>query len=492
LLFKVSLNQILNVMRYIFILTVLFGINQLSTQQTMLAQSNADFTGKWEGKLEQQGVELKVIFNVIEQNGTYTTTLDSPDQGAEEFPSSSTKIINNSIEIKADSIDMIFKGELDESGMIKGIFKQGSNSLPLNLSKDNEEKTEVQSRPQDPKDFPYQQEEVKFKNQETGDYLAGTLTIPESGDFDKVVILISGSGPQDRNEEITAFNHRPFLVLSDYLTKKGIAVLRYDDRGVGESEGDFDSATSKDFATDVSAAVDFLAQRLDMEDKKIGLAGHSEGGMIAPMVAAEHDKVDFLVLMAGPGIPVKELMMLQSEGMGAASGTPKDILEANLAVLEKAYHYLSEDNNEPKAKVKANLKKIFEDNFDLFPESAQNSIADKDAFFDGQVEDMTNDWFLYFIRYNPEQYLSKVECPLLAINGAKDLQVTSKENLEGIKAIMDKTNNKKVIIHEFENLNHLFQQCETGSVAEYPKIEETFNIATMQYIAYWINNLALK
>jgi len=193
-------------------------------------------------------ISLSVGFNITEQDGIYTTTIDSPDQGAKDFPTNSTKVTGNSIEIIADSIKMTFKGKLHESGMIKGTFKQGEGTLPLNLSKEDEGKTEVKPRPQDPQNFPYQQEDVKFKNQETGNHLTGTLTIPENGHFEKVVVLISGSGPQNRNEEITAFDHRPFLVLSDHLTKQGIAVLRYDDRGIGESEGDFDSATSKDFA----------------------------------------------------------------------------------------------------------------------------------------------------------------------------------------------------------------------------------------------------
>lgn len=468
----------------------------LSIQQNVIAQAQPNFTGKWTGKLETQAMQLTVIFNVTEKDGTYTTIMDSPDQGAKGIPTSSTNVKDKSIEIKADAMQMTYKGELDENGVIKGLYQQGTNKLPLNLSREDEEKVEVEekveTRPQDPKDFSYLQEAVKFKNPETGNYLAGTLTIPESKEFDKVLILISGSGPQDRNEEVAAFNHRPFLVLSDYLTKQGIAVLRYDDRGIGESEGNFATATSKDFATDASAAVNYLNQREDMQNKQIGLAGHSEGGMIAPMVAVENDKVDFIILLAGPGVSIKDLMMLQSERMGAASGAPKEVLDANLKVLEKAYAYLSKDEQVPKAEIKATLKKIFEDNFDLYPASVQSSIPDKDAFFDGQVDELTSDWFLYFIRYNPEAYLSKVKCPLLAINGEKDLQVTSKENLAGIKSIMNKTNNKSVTLREFENLNHLFQQCETGSADEYAKIEETFNIEAMQYIAEWINNLQLK
>jgi len=229
-----------------------------------------------------------------------------------------------------------------------------------------------------------------------------------------------------------------------------------------------------------------------MKNKQIGLVGHSEGGMIAPMVATENDKVDFVVLMAGPGIPVKELMLLQSKRMGTASGAPKDVLDANLKLLEIAYTYLNENKGLPKEEMKTGLRKLFEDNFHLFPESAQNEIPDKNAFFEEQVKGLISDWFLYFIRYKPGKYLSKVECPMLAVNGEKDLQVTSKENLAGITSIMDKTENKNVVIHEFENLNHLFQKCKTGSSAEYAQIEETFNVAAMQYITDWINSLVLK
>ncbi|MEM8891237.1 MAG: alpha/beta hydrolase, partial [Bacteroidota bacterium] len=299
-----------------------------------------EITGAWNGVLEVQGTTLRIVFHIEKDGSNYSSKMDSPDQGAFGIATASTTYEAGSLTIKAPAMALTFEGKLSESGeKIEGTFKQGGMSLPLELGREEVEveEKEPEPRPQDPKDFPYEQEEVSFSVKEGGHEMAGTLTYPSDGKFEQVVVLISGSGPQNRNEELGPMNHRPFLVLSDHLTRQGVAVLRYDDRGVAESGGDFQSATSMDFAHDATAAVAYLKGRKDMKGKKIGLMGHSEGGMIAPIVASKDKSVDFIALLAGPGINIPELMLMQSDLINKASGAPDEVRESNNKVLKEIY-----------------------------------------------------------------------------------------------------------------------------------------------------------
>lgn len=445
--------------------------------------------GKWSGILEVQGTELSLIFHVSEEGEGYTTVMDSPDQGAMGIPTTSTTFEDQVLTISAEDMKLKFVGKLTEDGeTIKGTFNQGAMSVPLELTKGEVEIKKV-VRPQDPIDMPYQVEEVRFKNPKGGHHLSGTLTMPENGDFEKVVVLISGSGPQNRDEEMVGFNHRPFLVLSDYLTRNGIAVLRHDDRGVGESEGTQKGATTEDFATDTEAAVKYLTQRADMKGKVIGLAGHSEGGMIAPMVSVGNEDVDFVALLAGPGTKITELMVQQAEKIGLAEGQPEELVRTNVDVLEKVYSYMSENKLVGKDALEKGILEIFHESLDLYPEEVTNSIENKDSLFKEQADALLDDWFLYFINYDPAIYLSKVKVPVLAINGALDLQVPADENLNAIEEALKAGGNQQFTIRKFEQQNHLFQVAETGAPSEYSTIEETFNKGTMSYIADWINGL---
>ena len=446
-----------------------------------------DITGQWNGAIEIQGTQLRIVFNIEKNDTGLVATLDSPDQGAAGIATTSTTLEENQLTIVANALGMKYDGELSTDGTaINGTFNQGGMSLPLNLSRKVIEAKPAAKRPQDPTDFPYEQEAVKFKNPVGGHALAGTLTIPKNGAFDKVVILVSGSGPQNRDEEVKIFNHRPFLVLSDYLTRNGIAVLRYDDRGVGESEGNFQTATSKDFAADASAAVAYLASRSDMKGKKIGIAGHSEGGMIAPMVASENQDVAFIVLLAGPGIKIPELLLIQSEKIGRASGVSEATLKTNNLVSTAAYNYLSTTETTDKAVLRTELTSIFKKYINDFSAEELEEIGDQDIFIDSQIDVMLDDWFLYFLKFDPETYLSKVSCPVLAINGELDLQVTARENLASIEASLAKAKNTRVTIQEIPGLNHLFQKTETGAPSEYGQLEETFNEEAMAFVAQWI------
>ncbi|MFK8006819.1 MAG: alpha/beta hydrolase family protein [Saprospiraceae bacterium] len=453
----------------------LLAISNLINAQNVL--------GDWNGALEVQGMQLRLVFHIMEDGENLKATMDSPDQGANGIPVDKVMLDGKELTIEMPKMGIKYTSTVNEDGTeIDGTFNQGPMSLPLKMTRKKVAKKEL-VRPQEPKKFDYQQEEVKFENSKGGHHLAGTLTIPKSGDFETVVVLITGSGPQDRNEEL--LGHKPFLVLSDHFTKQGIAVLRYDDRGVAKSTGTFKGSTSRDFADDASAAVSFLKKRKDMAGKKIGLCGHSEGGMIAPIVASENSNVDFIVLLAGPGIKIPELMKLQTDKISEAEGVDENMRKLNAVIIENAFGFLHKNKGMEREDLRKGLTQILSDGFESLPK-AETEGEDKNKFMEGELEMMLDDWFLYFMQFDPADYLSKVKCPVLAVNGELDLQVTSKENLEGIKSSLKKAGNKNVTIKEFKGLNHLFQETKTGAPSEYAKLEETFNEEAMKYVSDWI------
>lgn len=439
--------------------------------------------GDWNGALEVQGMQLRLVFHISQNGDNLKATMDSPDQGATGIPVQKVDFKDKKLTIEMPNIGLKYEATLSEDGSaIDGTFNQGPMSMPLKMTREKVEKKAL-VRPQEPKTIDYQQEEVTFNNPKGGHDLAGTLTIPADGKFDKVVILISGSGPQDRDEAL--LGHRPFFVLSDHLTNQGIAVLRYDDRGVAKSKGTFQGATSRDFADDANAAVSFLKNRKDMAGKKIGLCGHSEGGMIAPMVASENSAVDFIILLAGPGIKIPDLMLLQIDKIAEANGVDKKAREINLNISKKVFEYLHNHPNSSKENLELGLNRLLGNEYYGLPKEEQEKMT-KEEFIKEEIEPLLDDWFLYFMQFDPATYLSKVTCPVLAINGSLDLQVTAKENLEGIKNGLAKANNEAVTIKEFAGLNHLFQTTKTGAPSEYGQLEETFNQAAMDFVSDWI------
>ncbi|MFK7776129.1 MAG: alpha/beta hydrolase family protein [Saprospiraceae bacterium] len=453
----------------------LLAISHLINAQNVL--------GDWNGALEVQGMQLRIVFHITEDGENLKATMDSPDQGANGIPVDKVTRSGKELTIEMPKMGIKYTSTLNEDGTeIEGTFNQGPMSFPLKMTREKVAKKEL-VRPQEPKTFAYEQEEVKFENPKGGHHLAGTLTIPPGGKFEEVVILITGSGPQDRNEEL--LGHKPFLVLSDHFTKRGIAVLRYDDRGVAKSTGTFKGSTSRDFADDANAAVSFLKKRKDMTGKKIGLCGHSEGGMIAPIVASENTDVDFIVLLAGPGINIPDLMKLQTDKISEAEGVDENMRTLNAVIIENAFGFLHENKGMNKDELRNGLTKILSDGFESLP-AAEREGEDKEEFMEGELAMMLDDWFLYFMQFDPTDYLTKVKCPVLAVNGELDLQVTSKENLEGISNSLAKAGNKNVTIKEFKSLNHLFQIAETGAPSEYAKLEETFNENAMKFVSDWI------
>jgi fermentation-respiration switch protein FrsA (DUF1100 family) len=347
-----------------------------------------------------------------------------------------------------------------------------------------------QSRPQEPKPpYPYDEQEVVYQNKKDDLQLAGTLTLPRSKGPFPAVLLITGSGPQDRNE--TVFDHKPFLVLADHLTRMGIAALRVDDRGIGKSTGRFSEATSEDFAADALAGVEYLKTRKEIDPRRIGLIGHSEGGLIAPLVAAASTDVAFIVMMAGPGLTGEQILYRQTVLVCKAAGMSDGLIAQNRAAQERIFAILKQEKDKVVAE-----KRILEE-ADAFREVTAKARAEATeeqkkgisiiaAAIEGQAKLVVSPWFRFFLTYDPRPTLMKVRCPVLAIIGEKDLQVPAEENLAAIRLALKAGGNKDHTVLTLPKLNHLFQTCRTGAISEYAQIEETIAPAALDTISKWI------
>ena len=443
-----------------------------------------DITGAWNGVLDVMGKKLRIVFNVTLSDSGYVATMDSPDQGAKGISVTKTTYLKPDIKFELPVLGIVYEGKLENDTMFVGNFKQSGFTFPMELTR-SEPVVEKPNRPQEPeKPYPYISEDVKFENRKDGIVFAGTLTMPDKQGEYPAVVLISGSGQQNRDEEV--MGHRPFLVLSDYLTRQGIAVLRFDDRGTAESGGDAAGATSADFTNDVKAAVEYLKTRKEIDKKHIGLIGHSEGGIIAPMVAVGSDDIDFIVLLAAPGVQGYKLLLKQQEAIAKASGLPPQLIEKSNSINEHLYEIILKSGNDSLLNKKMTLYLT-----KALPElTGSNTIQGMSIgkYAAMQVKQLTSPWMIYFLRYDPVPVLEKVKCPVLAINGSKDLQVDAKMNLNAVKLALMKGGNSDVTVKELPGLNHLFQECNAGLPTEYSTIEQTFSPMALEVISGWIKS----
>ena len=426
-----------------------------------------DITGSWEGELEIQGMKLPLIVHIKKEDGKLVSSLDSPKQGAKDIPVTKTTFQSNQLEFEVASIGLTYTGKYTNE-TFEGFFKQGGMELPLNLIKQNGESKTI-NRPQTPiPPFNYDTEEVSFVNSIDKNTLAGTLSEPT--DFNKkspIIVMITGSGKQNRDEEI--FGHKPFAVIADDFAKKGIATLRIDDRGIGGSSKGSKEETSYNYATDINAAVVFLTTK---GYKNIGLLGHSEGGMIAPIVTTMNKNVAFLVLMAGPGTPIDELLAKQNYLNSKLTGLKEELAQDNLKSNQKIYSFVK---NYSGANYEKDLEQFLSDSNEKIPDATLNQLK--------------SSWFKYFMKFNPDDYLSKIKIPVLAINGSLDFQVPSKDNLDAIKKSLTKAKNKNFEVLEFEGMNHLFQEAKTGAFSEYEEIEQTIAPVVLDKMSSWVLKL---
>lgn len=449
----------------------IFFITFLLMHISFFSQS---IVGKWEGILNVQTIQLKLIFNINNTDKGLVSTMDSPDQGAKGIPVTAVDFENNILKLKIDNANIAYEGVLKIKDTIIGNFVQSGQSFPLILIKKGENTTETPRYQEPLKPYPYHSENIFFDNKKDNVRLAGTLTLPSKKGKFPVVILISGSGPQNRDEEL--FNHKPFLVLADHLTKKGFAVLRYDDRGVGKSTGTFGNATTMNFATDVESAIKYLKTRKDIKKKKIGLIGHSEGGVIASIVANSSDDVDFIVLLATPGLRGDKLMLLQKKKIESQSGISELEISKGQEIFSDIYKLILNSNT--------SNQKLSDDISGILALKYDSQLTDN------QIKNLSNQltspWMYYFLKLDIKTSLMNIKCPVLALNGEKDLQVPVKENLKAIKSALIRGNNDNGTIKELPNLNHLFQECKTGLPNEYAIIEQTFSPIALNKITNWL------
>lgn len=466
------MNQKTNTMKKTFTLLLLLFFPLLTFSQ--------DINGSWFGELEIQGMKLPLVFNIKTEGTLLKTTLDSPKQGAKDIPVKKTLFENNTLSIEASDLGISYKGNYN-NGKIEGTFKQGNMEIPLVLDKNQTKKEYTFNRPQTPKEpFNYKTEEVSFVNPIDKNTLAGTISTPSDKKNLPIVIMITGSGGQNRDEEL--FGHKPFAVIADDFAKKGIATLRLDDRGIGGSSKVDKKSTTADFATDINSAVDFLQQRGYIN---IGLLGHSEGGMIATMVATMNKNVKFIISMAGPGIKITDLMLQQIEQGGLLSGENPEKVKLDVLTSKKLYAFIENYKGKELAK---DLENFYINELKQYPSEVMKSDKIEEQA-KSEIKQITSPWFLYFLKFDPHYYISKIKIPVLAINGSKDFQVDAKSNLEGFKKGLTKAGNKKYEVVAFEGLNHLFQECKTGAFSEYAEIEQTIAPKVLDKMSDWIMKL---
>ncbi|MCX5643431.1 MAG: alpha/beta fold hydrolase [Phycisphaerae bacterium] len=439
--------------------------------------------GTWLGALKVSSIELRIVFNLRAQaDGSLSGTLDSPDQGATGIAITRVGVEKERVTVEVSTIGGRYEGTLNAEGSeMSGKWMQGGAALDLVMKRVKEVPKVV--RPQEPKKpYPYLDEEVTYQNIKAGFVLAGTLTMPRTGSPFPAVILITGSGPQDRDESL--FGHRPFLVLADYLTRHGIAVLRVDDRGVGGSKGDASQATSEDFAQDVLAGVAYLKTRKEIDPKRIGLAGHSEGGIIAPIAATQSADVAFIVLMAGTGVPGDVIVEKQIANVLKTQGADQAAIDTATRNQRRICEVIRSETDPNAAREK--VRKIIKESIAVLSEQQKQALQQSDATVDAQVKGVASKWFRFFITHDPKTVLRRVKCPVLAINGEFDKQVLPQENLPAIEQALREGGNTHFTVKELPGLNHLFQTAKTGNMDEYAKIEETMSPMALETIAKWI------
>lgn len=456
---------------------------------TLLSPTRADVpasqptgpAGFWLGSLAAGGQELRLFVKLewyVDEG--WRGTMVSLDQSRSEIKLE--RVVIDGTKVRFDlKRNAYFEGELSDNQTLKGTWTQ-SGVLPLTLKR--QEKPPLLKRPQDPQPpFPYEVREVTFENAAAKATFSGTLTIPEGNGPHAVAVMISGSGPQNRDEE--TFGHRPFAIWADYLARRGVAVLRFDDRGVGKSTGDRSTATSADYAEDVLAAVDFLKTQKDIDPKRIGLIGHSEGGTIGTIAAAKApDSVAFFVMLAGTGIRGDKLLLEQNRALLTALEIPPAVRDHRLALAERLMSAVMETPKNEAFFVKG--REIYKDELSKLAPLVRVAVEPTPEDVQDHLDQLSKPWMRYFLSFDPAPTLARIKCPVLAINGEKDLQVPAASNLPAIETAIKSGGNDRVTTRALPNLNHLFQTANTGLVSEYSKIDETLAPSALDAVGEWL------
>lgn len=432
------------------------------------------FIGTWEGVLEFGGQSIRLIFDIQEEACALTGMTYSPDQSPTGIPVSEIEVTDERIVLEIAQIGGRFEGTLaDDRATLTGEFSQGGAALPLTLKRtDRAAALAGPARPQHPEPpYPYAVREVTFANETDRLTLAGTLTLPDTDGPHPAVVLIGGSGPLDRDAEV--FGHKLFLVLADHLTRQGIAVLRYDERGVGASEGTpWPAVSSEAFARDAAAGVRFLQVHPEIAADAIGLIGHSEGGIVAPLAHTAHTPVAFIGLLAAPSVPGDDVLEEQLAAIVAAQGLPDAMVASTRAsqraLLDAAQRASTADT------ARAELR------------TALSAQGMSEAQVQAQIEQLTSPWFSFFLTHDPQPVLAQLNVPVLALYGSVDLQVPPAQNTSPMQAALDASPSSDATVAVMDSLNHLFQPATTGLPDEYAQIETTLAPAMLERLSTWV------
>lgn len=463
-----------------FIVIAILFINQISFSQT-------DENLYLKGIINVIPDPIEIIIIVDNSDVVPVSGLYIPQQFVFDMKAAKTEFKNDSLHIYFKRIGSDYYGVWNaDSSFYEGYWKQGGKKFQTNLKNIDRSETANFERPQSPKPpYSYIVKDYKIENKKGNCVLAGTLTIPDTTGAFPLVVLISGSGAQDRNEEIAG--HKPFLIIADYLTKNGIAVFRYDDRGFGESTGDIMNSTSYDFMTDALAVIKYFETNPNIDKNKIGVAGHSEGGLIAMMLAAKFSKnIDFIISLAGPGVDSKTLLIKQIEDISLAAGIDEKNVDLLHSMQLKLMNIPEKSKNVNELRKK--ISNLFDEYGNLFTDEQKEEFGINQSGINSAVMQFSNPWIKYFLTIDPAVYLIKVKCPVLALNGSKDIQVSSQENLAAIEKYLSQGKCENYQIKELHGLNHLFQHAETGQVQEYFNIQESISPDVLPLLLEFINS----
>lgn len=441
-------------------------------------------SGIWQGNMSFMGQEMLAVFNIQQDGMKISAKMDFPQQLVLDYPVTKVSIKDDSLIIEITNMKVRYAGQLDQlySEAI-GTWVQSGTSIALTLKHMPDGEGFIVRRPQTPHaPYPYFEREVTFVNKSAKTYLSGTLTLPDTVGLWPCVVLVSGSGPQDRNEEIV--KHKPFLLIADYLTRNGIAVLRYDDRGVGKSTGDYSSATTFDFANDAEAAVNFLSKQPNIDPSNLGMIGHSEGGTICMILASRCKKLKFVISLAGMSMPGDQLLLLQNELIYKGYGYSDDELDMQRTLNIKVYDVLKSEKDPAIARER--IVALYAEAAEGLDEKSIQRLGFSSENANMMAAQGMSKWLNAFLQINPEKYLIKNRCSFLALNGAKDIQVPADENIAIIDSQLRRGKGITYTSKVFPGLNHLFQFSKSGMPSEYAMIEQTMDPAVLEFMVKWI------
>lgn len=451
---------------------------------TTIAKPSTDLSGDWLGKLKHGPVAIRLLLHISQPDpNNLTATLDSIDDNVSGIPVDELSVTGDSVSFDIKKMRVSFAGKLDESGpSFTGTWNQSGRTFPITF--EHLDKPFALNRPQLPQaPFPYESEEVTFRNEADQITLTGTLITPEGEGPFPAVLFITGSGPQDRDESL--MGHKPFLVIADYLARLGIASLRYDDRGAGKSEGRHITSTITDFAQDADAGISFLAYRPEILRSSIGIIGHSEGGLIGPKLAGTNHAINFLVLLAPPGIALDKLAERQHRDGLLAKGIRSDLIARSMTDLRETLPLIKASTASRK-ELKQALSALVKTQLTQYSEAELKALEWNPQLANRGISMMTTPWLRSLIEEDPAVYLKTLSIPVLALFGEKDTQVAAEPNASGLETALRKAANRDVEIHTIPGVNHLFQHADKGTMDEYGEIEETFSPEVLQLIGDWI------